>query len=101
MTKNNKRYVRFLLHREGPLVSNRQLTTAIRRTLLSLFGEVSVADSKFFLTEYDEETGIGVLQCSTLSLAQVMTSTALISLIGESRVSFQPKKTSGTIKGLR
>ena len=101
MTKDNKRYVRFELHRDGPPVTDRQLSNAIRKSLLLLFGEIVVADSKFFLTEYDEQSGAGIMQCGSRSLSNVMAAASLVSEIDGTKVSFQPKKTSGTLKSLR
>ena len=100
MKKGRKRYVLFQLFTQGLPVDDKQLIRAIRESLLLLYGEVSVADSRIFLNEFDASTGIGVIQCNANSLAQVLTSASIISKIGETQVSFAPKKTSGTLKGL-
>jgi RNase P/RNase MRP subunit POP5 len=68
---------------------------------MSLYGEVSAADSKLYLVEFDEKSGTGILQCTASSLDNVITSAVLIGSIGKSLVSFEPKKTSGTIKALK
>jgi RNase P/RNase MRP subunit POP5 len=101
MKGRRKRYLRFCLHREGGPLSGKQLTTEIRKSLLSLYGEVAVADSRLYLSEYNEDSGIGILQCNAAVLEEVITSAVLIGSIGKTRVSFEPKKTSGTVKGLR
>jgi RNase P/RNase MRP subunit POP5 len=101
MKKTRRRYLSFHLHREGPVIKDeKQLVNAIWKNLLSLYGEVSAADSKLYLVSFDGDTGEGVLQCTLPSLDNVVTSAVLIGSIGSSIVSFEPKKTSGTLKGL-
>lgn len=101
MKSRRKRYVRFRLHTDGPPVNEKQLATAVRMSLLSIYGEVEVADSRFFLNEYDEASGHGILQCNAASLDRLITSAVLLSSIDGTYVSFEPKKTSGTIKALK
>ncbi|MFX0045377.1 MAG: Rpp14/Pop5 family protein [Candidatus Hermodarchaeota archaeon] len=101
MKSRRKRYVRFRLHMDGPPVSDKQLASAVRMSLLSIYGEVEVADSRFFLNEYDESSGLGILQCNAASLDNLITSAVLLSSIDGTRVSFEPKRTSGTIRALK
>jgi len=96
-----RRYVLFHLHRVGPLIDARRLSTAIWKSFLSLFGETSVADSRLFINDYDEESGLGILQCNAESVDNVLASAALLSSIDGTRVSFEPEQTSGTLKGLK
>lgn len=101
MKKTRRRYLSFHLHRKGPVIEDeKELINAIWKNLLSLYGEVSAADSKLYLVSFDPKKGEGVLQCTLSSLEKVVTSAVLIGSIGNSKVSFEPKKTSGTIKGL-
>jgi RNase P/RNase MRP subunit POP5 len=101
MKKSRRRYLSFQLHSDGPpLGDEKQLSKAIWNNLLSLYGEVSAADSKLYLVSFDPDNGEGVLQCTLSSLEKVISSAVLIGSIGKSVVSFEPKKTSGTIKGL-
>ncbi|MHA1939131.1 MAG: Rpp14/Pop5 family protein [Candidatus Thorarchaeota archaeon] len=101
MKSRRKRYLRFCLHREGSSLNGKQLTNEIRKNLLSLYGEVAVADSRLYLSEYNEDSGVGILQCNAAVLEKVITSAVLIGSVEKTRVSFEPKKTSGTIKGLK
>ncbi len=101
MKSRRKRYVRFRLHMDGPPVTDKQLASALRGSLLSIYGEVEVADSRFFLDEYDEGNGFGILQCNAASLDNLITSAVLMSSINGTSVSFEPKKTSGTIRALK
>ncbi|MGY5852014.1 MAG: Rpp14/Pop5 family protein [Candidatus Thorarchaeota archaeon] len=101
MKTERKRYVQFKLHSEGGVIDEKRLTLIIRKTLLSLYGEITLADSKFFLNEFDPDTGVGVIQCTLPTLERVIASAALIDQIDDTAVSFQPLKTSGTIKGLK
>jgi len=96
-----RRYIRFRLHMDGPPVNDKQLASAVRMSLLSIYGEVEVADSRFFLNEYDESSGLGILQCNAASLDNLMTSAVLMSSVDGTSVSFEPKKTSGTIRALK
>jgi len=100
MRKMRRRYVLFHLHRDGPLINVYQLSAAIRKSFLSLFGEVSVADSKLFIGQYDADEGTGILQCNAESLDKLLASAALMTSIEGTKVSFQPKRASGTLKGL-
>ncbi|MFW9908853.1 MAG: Rpp14/Pop5 family protein [Candidatus Thorarchaeota archaeon] len=100
MKQSRKRYLMFRLHMDGPPIAGRQLTHEIWRSFQSLFGEVETSDARLFLNEYDEKTGIGYLQCNMSSLENVITAAALIESIDRTRVSFEPKRASGTIKSL-
>lgn len=96
-----RRYVLFHLHRTGPSIDARHVSNAIWKSFLSLFGETSVADSRLFINDYDEENGLGVLQCNAESVDKVLASAALLSSIDGTQVSFWPERTSGTLKGLK
>ncbi|MHA1906410.1 MAG: Rpp14/Pop5 family protein [Candidatus Thorarchaeota archaeon] len=100
MKDNRKRYLLFKVHRDGPSFTSKQLGTAIWKNLLSLFGEITISDTRLFVNEYDEDTGIGFLQCNLTQLENVITAAALIESINSTKISFEPKKTSGTIKAL-
>lgn len=101
MEKPRRRYLSFQLHSENATFDDKQLSTSIWRSMLSLYGEVSAADSKLYLVEFDRKSREGILQCAAPSLSKVITSAVLIGSIGESLVSFEPKKVSGTIKALK
>jgi len=101
MRKLRRRYVLFRLHREGPGIDVHQLSAAIRKNFLSLFGEVSVADSRLFIGMYNDDEDTGILQCNAESLDKLLASAALITAIGNTQVSFEPKRASGTLKGLQ
>ncbi|MHA1484775.1 MAG: Rpp14/Pop5 family protein [Candidatus Thorarchaeota archaeon] len=100
MKKTRKRYLQFALHRNGAEITEKQFSSAIWSSLLSLYGEICTADSKFYLNSYDTKKGTGILQCNATALEKVIASAVMISSIGNTRVSFEPKKTSGTIRGL-
>ena len=101
MRKTRRRYLLFRLHSEIAVPDDKQIGAAIWKNLLSLYGEVSAADSKLYLVEFDKKTKTGILQCTAASLGKVITSAVLIGSIGENLVSFEPKKSSGTIKGFK
>ncbi len=100
MKLNRKRYLSFIIHRDGPPVTGKKLSTAIWKSLLSLYGEVTVSDTRLYLNEFDENSGLGYLQCNLYRLKYVIAAAALIESIDETKISFEPKKTSGTIKTL-
>ena len=100
MKQNKKRYIYFRLHQDGPTVTDRQLGNAIWKSMLSLFGEITVADARFFLNDFNEADGTGYLQCNAALTHQLIISAVLIDSIEKTKVSFEPKKTSGTIKSL-
>jgi len=100
LKRTRKRYLQFTLHRDGAKITEKQFSSAIWSSLLSLYGEVFTADSKFYLNSYDAQKGTGILQCNAAALEKVIASAVMISSIGTTSVSFEPKKVSGTIKGL-
>lgn len=101
MKKSRRRYLAFHLHCDGPILDDEKLlSNAIWKNLLSLYGEVIAADSKLYLVSFESDKGDGILQCTLSSLEKVITSAVLIGSIGKTMVSFEPKRTSGTIKGL-
>lgn len=81
-------------------MDEKRLVNAIRRNLLSLYGEIAVADSKLFLNKYDAESGVGILQCTESMLESVAAAAALLGVVDNTKVSFEPRKTSGTMRGL-
>jgi RNase P/RNase MRP subunit POP5 len=83
------------------LGDEKALVEAIWKNLLSIYGEISASDSKLYMVEFDHKNGRGILQCTEPSLIQVLAAAALIESVSGERVSFQPLKTSGTIRGLR
>lgn len=101
MKKVRRRYLLFKLHQEGGPINEKQFTITLWKSLLSLYGEILAADSKLYMIEYDESSGTGILQCSLPSLQQVIAAAAVIGTIDETHVSFEPRKTSGTIKALK
>lgn len=100
MKKNRRRYLLFQLHRDNGIVDGKVLSIAIWKSFLSLYGEVQAADSRLYLMEFDEIKGVGVVQCNAEALSKVITAAVMIGSINNISVSFEPKKTSGTIKGL-
>jgi RNase P/RNase MRP subunit POP5 len=100
MIPDRRRYVLFILHSERGSIEEKHLIQAIRRSVLTLFGEAALADSKLYLSKYDSESGRGVLHCALRTLDQVLASVALIAAVDDISVSFQPLRTSGTLKGL-
>ncbi|MGY5859113.1 MAG: Rpp14/Pop5 family protein [Candidatus Thorarchaeota archaeon] len=101
MKKGRRRYLLFKLHQDGSPIDEKLLTMTLWKSLLSLYGEIQAADSKLYMIEYDESSGEGILQCSLPSLQQVIAAAAVIGSINETTVSFEPRKTSGTIKSLK
>lgn len=100
MKKVRRRYLLFNLHRDDTIIDEKQLGLAIWKSLLSLYGEIQAADSKLYIIRFDESTGEGILQCTLPSLQQVIAAAAVIGTINDTAVSFEPKRTSGTIKSL-
>ncbi len=100
MKRDRKRYVKFKLHASDACPDRSTLVKAMRKSLMSLYGEVLVADSKLFLTVYDPETGDGVVGCTLSTLEEVISAASLLFRVGDTYVSFEPIKTSGTLKAL-
>ncbi|TFG12186.1 hypothetical protein EU537_10245 [Candidatus Thorarchaeota archaeon] len=101
MKPNRKRYVRFRLHQSDAKIGKHQLNDALWQELLSLFGESGIADTRLYLNEFDDETGVGILQCNAVHLERVIQAAILIRAIDGTLVSFEPLKTSGTLKSLK
>ncbi len=100
MRDYRRRYVRFQLH-SNDLVDEKDLSYAFRKSLLSIYGEVIVADSRFYINEFDTNSGIGILHCTSDTVEQVLAAAVLIESINGEMISFQPLRTSGTIKGAK
>ena len=100
MNRTRRRYVRFIAHSKAMLNDEKVLVEAIWKNLLSIFGEISASDSKLYMVKFDAENGTGILHCTEPSLVQVLAAAALVDTVSGTRISFQPLKTSGTIKGL-
>ncbi len=100
MKQGRKRYTYFKIHRDGPSIDERQLSNAIWKNMLSLYGEIIVSETRFFLNEYDEEKGTGYFQCNAARLQEVVSAAVLLECIEKTQVSVEPIKTSGTIKAL-
>jgi RNase P/RNase MRP subunit POP5 len=100
LRRNRRRYLLFHLHSDRRSIGAKHLSTALWKSVLSLYGEIHAADSRLYLLDFDEATGVGVLQCNASSLQFVITAAVIIDKIEGVQVSFEPKKTSGTIKGL-
>lgn len=101
MKRLRRRYILFTLHQEKHSIDEKQLSSSLWKSLLSLYGEIQASDSRLYIINYDEKTGEGILQCSLPSLPQVIAAAAVIGAINGTDVSFEPRKTSGTIKGLK
>ncbi|MFO7835229.1 MAG: Rpp14/Pop5 family protein [Candidatus Thorarchaeota archaeon] len=99
MKKRRKRYLLFRLHGEES-ITRKELSQKIWKNLLSIYGETTAADSRFYLNEFHNKLGIGVLQCDERILTKIITAASLIDAIDENLVAFQPLKTSGTLKAL-
>lgn len=95
-----KRYLLFKIHQKGEPINEKQIAKAIWKNLLSLYGEIATSECRLYINEYDQGTGIGFLQCTAPHLEHVITAASLLGKISETKVSFEPKKTSGTIKAL-
>ncbi len=101
MKKVKRRYLLFKLHQEKSPIDEKQLSSSLWKSLLSLYGEIQASDSKLYIIEYNEKTGEGILQCTLPSLPQVIAAAAVIGAINGTNVTFEPRKTSGTIRSLK
>ena len=100
MINHRRRYVRFEVHSVSP-VDEMELTKSIRKNILFLHGEVALADARFYVNEYDTDTATGVFHCTLKLLEKVIAAAVLVYSVGNQKVSIQPLKTSGTIKGAK
>jgi RNase P/RNase MRP subunit POP5 len=100
MKEYRRRYVRFQLYSDVT-IDEKAVLQGLRKSVLSLYGEIILADSRLYISEYDSESGFGIVQCALQTLEQILASAVLIDSINGTSVSFQPLKTSGTIRGLK
>lgn len=101
MKKRRKRYLLFRLHGGAEDITRKNLSQAIWKNLLSIYGETTAADSSFYLNQFDNISRTGVLQCDERLLKEIIIAASLIEAIHENLVAFQPLKTSGTLKALK
>ena len=100
MKQGRKRYTYFKIHQKGPAIDDRQLSNAIWKNMLSLYGEILVSETRFFLNEYDAEKGTGYFQCNAARSQEVISAAVLLESVEKTSISLEPIKTSGTIKAL-
>jgi RNase P/RNase MRP subunit POP5 len=82
-------------------VDELELVKAIRKSILSLHGEIALADSRFYMNEYDSDTATGIFHCTLKLLEKVIAAAVLVYSVDKQKISIQPLKTSGTIKGVK
>ena len=96
-----QRYVSFKLISPTPFqLDVKLLADTIWRNYYRLFGEVKSGKAGFWIVEYDENTGDGIIRCSHEVLEELITTMTLITDIDGTPVSFDTVDTSGTIKSL-
>ncbi|MEM2142234.1 MAG: Rpp14/Pop5 family protein [Candidatus Thorarchaeota archaeon] len=100
MRTYRKRHVLVMVHTDGTQITEKKIGNAIIQSILSLYGELTVAMSRFFIDSYDESTGVCIIQCNSSVVDNVLTAMSALSEINGCEVSLDPKRTSGTIKGL-
>ncbi len=100
MKRTRRRYVLFQLHSGGARIEEKELTSALWNSLLSIYGELQAADSRLYMVEYDEDRNTGILQCNASLLRPIITAASLVHVISGNPVCFEPRKTAGTIKSL-
>ncbi|TXT56953.1 MAG: hypothetical protein BAJATHORv1_20551 [Candidatus Thorarchaeota archaeon] len=101
MKTSRRRHILFRIHSSGDIPQGDIIIQILRENLLSLFGEIVVADSKLYLEEFDDAKGRGVIQCDAKTMKEVLAAAAMMYEIGKNKVSFEPVKTSGTLKTLK
>jgi ribonuclease P/MRP protein subunit POP5 len=99
--RKKHRYVKFQVLSDEPIVYS-DLDAAIWNTVLDFYGEFGVSAMDLWIVKnlYDSKKQIGILRCAHTSVPATIACLGLITRLGDTRVTINILKTSGTIKGL-
>jgi len=101
-SREKKRYVVFRIHSDERL-SYETVKDAVWNSVLNWLGEEDMAKANIRILKnlWDSRKHKGFIQCSPKFTDSVKVSLSLIHQIGDSKVSFQTLRVSGTIKSGR
>lgn len=95
-----RRYLLLKLDCEKPF-SKKDFLSALRSSIIRLFGEYGASQTEIFLIEYNSETKYAIIRCSHKSLTMLRASIASITKIAGKPVVIHVLLVSGTLKALR
>lgn len=81
--------------------SSKEVSDAIQKGVLSLYGFHGLSQLEPTLIEFEEAEQIGILKCSCSHLREMRASLAFIVNVGDSSAAIHVTRASGTIKSLR
>jgi len=93
--------IKILLPKENFELKKESLQSALTNSILTLFGEVGLTESKFKLLMFDQEKKIAIVKCSKNFLNNFRAATALIKEINNTPILLFIAKASGTIKSVK
>ncbi len=99
--RKKKRYVFFKVISDGPIVYS-DLDSGIWNTMMDFHGELGASSSDMWIIKntYDPSEQTGVVRCGHNSVPDVLSCLGLVERLGDTRVTINILKVSGTIKGL-
>ena len=96
--RGKKRYISFSLECDKPL-NEAQVSEAIWKALLQMYGEVGTAKQKPWLASFSRNKG--VLRCSHDSVEEVKAGMLFVEKVGETKVIPRILKVSDSVKGAK
>lgn len=100
MNRQSRRYLLLRIVSDTPLTGE-ELSDGIKDSLRKLFGEYGVLKASPRLVAYNVERMIGIARCAHLRVERLRAAIALITRIGDRRVSVFVLRSAGTISALR
>jgi RNase P/RNase MRP subunit POP5 len=94
-----RRYLALQLESAG-VPSEREFMDAIWGSVTRLYGEVGASLTGLSLINFDAERGVYVVKCLLVSLPQVRSSVASVTVVGGAAASVHVLAVSGTLKAL-
>lgn len=95
-----RRYLLLKVDCEEP-PNEKDFLSALRSSVIRLFGEYGASQTEIFLIEYDPEMRYAIVRCSHKSLPIVRASIAAVTRIADKNASLHVLLVSGTLRALR
>ncbi|MEM2356995.1 MAG: Rpp14/Pop5 family protein [Candidatus Bathyarchaeia archaeon] len=90
-----------VIYRNNIELTKEKLQSMLLNSILTLFGEIGLVESKFKLVIFNQEKNLAIVKCAKNFLNNFRAATALINNLNGVEASIFIVKVSGTIKGVK
>ncbi len=94
------RYLQVHLESDSP-IGREAFSEAVRSELLTLYGEIGMAEVDIRVLDFDESSAVGIVRCRREAVERLRTVVAAITEVEGKKVLPSVGRVSGTIKGLK